>query len=152
MEATVKTLEASQQEQLDRLERIGKDSSRHVWVNYRIFQVFDLLSLYFCCDGYEADGSMKAVRITPVPTAYDSEKEVELHIIPSDSQSVRIDPYPFDVSPLSIAVMGRVMSGDPGKSEAASRLAFHKADRRLLSWEVMSASEAAPVRVGDESE
>ena len=38
-----------------------------MWVNYRIFQVFDLLSLYFCCDGYEADGSMKAVRITPVP-------------------------------------------------------------------------------------
>jgi len=152
MEATVKTLEASQQEQLDRLERIGKDSSHHVWVNYRIFQVFDLLSLYFCCDGYEADGSMKAVRITPVPTAYDSEKEVELHIIPSDSQSVRIKPYPFDVSPLSIAVIGRVMSGDPGKSEAASRLAFHKADRRLLSWEVMSVSEAAPVRVGNESE
>jgi hypothetical protein len=114
-------------------------------VNYRIFQVFDLLSLYFCCDGYEADGSMKAVRITPVPTAYDSENEVELHIIPSDSQSVRIDPYPFDVSPLNIAVIGRVMSGDPGKSEAASRLAFHKADRRLLSWEVMSVSEAAPL-------
>jgi hypothetical protein len=44
------------------------------------------------------------------------------------------------------------MSGDPGKSEAASRLAFHKADRRLLSWEVMSASEAAPVRVGNEWE
>ena len=142
MEATVKKLETSQREQMNRLE---KDSSRHVWVNYRIFQVFDLLSLYFCCDGYEADGSMKAVRITPVPTAYDSDKEVELHIIPSDSQSVRIDPYPFDVSPLRIAVIGRVMSGNPGKSEAASRLAFHKADRRSLSWEVTSMSEAAPV-------
>jgi len=146
MEATVRTLEASQREQMDQLERTGTDSSQHVWVNYRIFQVFDLLSLYFCCDGYEADGSLKEVRITPVPAAYDSEKEVELHIIPAGAQKVRIDPYPFDVSPLNIAVMGRVMSGDPLKSEAEIRLAFHRADRQLLNWEVMSLSEdAAPV-------
>jgi hypothetical protein len=141
MEPTVKKLEASQQEQIDQLERTGKDSKHHVWVNYRLFQVFDLLSLYFCCDGYEPDGSMKAVRITPVPTAYDSGEEVELDIIPSDTQTVRIDPYPFDASPLNVAVMGRVMSGGPGKSEAENRLAFHRADRRLLNWKVMSASE-----------
>ena len=143
METTVRTLEASQRKQIDQLERAGKDTSAHVWLNYRIFQVFDLLSLYFCCDGYEADGSMKEVRITPVPAAYDSEKEVELHIIPEGTQRVRLDPYPFDVSPLNIAVMGRVMSGEPGMSEAESRLAFHRADRRFLNWEVMSPAENA---------
>ena len=141
MEATVKTLEASQQEQIAELERTGKDSSRHVWANYRIFQVFDLLSLYFCCDGYAPDGSMKEARITPVPVAYDSDKEVELRVIPEGPQRIRIDPYPFDVSPLGIAVMGRVVAGDPGKSETESRLAFHRADRQLLNWEVIRLAE-----------
>lgn len=155
MEATVRTLEASQREQIDELERTGKDSSRHVWVNYRIFQVFDLLSLYFCCDGYEADGTMKEVRIGPVPTAYDFEKEVELRITPAGTQRITIDPYPFDVSPLRVAVMGRVMAGDPEKSEAESRLAFHRADRQFLNWEVMSLAENAASmnhqRVGEAS-
>lgn len=141
MEATVKTLEGSQREQIDELERTGKGSSRQVWVNYRIFQVFDLLSLYFCCDGYETDGSLKEARITPIPTGYDSEKEVELRLIPAGPQSVRIDPYPFDVSPFKLSVAARVMSGHPGKSEAECRLAFHRADRQALNWEVMSLSE-----------
>ena len=140
METTVRTLEASQRDQMEELERTEKNASRRVWVNYRIFQVFDLLSLYFCCDGYEADGSMKEVRIAPVPVGYDSEKDAELRIIPAGAKRVRIDPYPFDVSPFSIAVMGRVMSGDPGRSEAESRLAFHRADRQPLTWEVMSLS------------
>ena len=29
-----------------------RDSKPSLWINYRMLQLFDLLSLYFCCDGY----------------------------------------------------------------------------------------------------
>ena len=73
-----------------RVEGLGvADEER--WVNYKLLQIYDRLSLYFCLkdlEGGEADA------IAPVPAGYDA-GDVELRIEPVGPWRVSIDPYPF---------------------------------------------------------
>jgi hypothetical protein len=104
--------------------------------NYRALQIFDLLSLYFCCDGYAAEDEFKEFKIAPVRLSYDSDRTVELRVLPGGPASVRFDPYPFDISPLKICVRARVMTLEGGKSESAGLEAYQKAPRQLLTFEM----------------
>src|SRR5207247_9844739 len=69
--------------------------------HYRALQIFDLLSLYFCCDGYASDSQFKEYTIAPVRVAYDHAEEVELRIVP-DGNAVRFDPYQVVCLPLGV--------------------------------------------------
>ena len=51
--------------------------------------------------------------------------------------AVRLTPYPFDCSPLPIAVAGRVMAPEPSVSAAEGREAYYRATRTVLSWELV---------------
>jgi hypothetical protein len=100
-------------------------------------QVFDLFSLYFCCDGYSESG-MKEATLGPVPVAYGSDREVDIHIIPTGPDTIRMDPYPFDMSPLRVAIPGRVVKRLVGQSEAQCRAAFYTAPRDSFAWTITS--------------
>ena len=103
--------------------------------NYRTLQIFDLLSLYFCCDGYTADDHFKEYTIAPVRVAYDSPEQVQLRVVPNGN-GVRFDPYPFDVSPLQVSVRARVVSQPAEKSEEAGLEAYQKAQRQILNFQI----------------
>ena len=91
-----------------------------LWINHRMLQLFGLLSLYFCCDGYGEDG-FKEECLAPIPSGYTPDGSIELHITPNADGSVKMAPYPFDVVPLRVSVRARRMQPGRYASEAACR-------------------------------
>ena len=129
-------LEARQQEERKSLGQENPRFENDLWFNYRALQIYDLLSLYFCCDGYTEEDRFKADLLAPIRLAYDSQDEVELQITPTDARSVSIEPYPFDVSPLTLSVRARLIRPGNDSSEEACLEAYHKAPRQLLTFEI----------------
>jgi hypothetical protein len=115
-----KQLEGKQEQYKKTLAAGNPAFEDELWHNYRTLQIFDLLSLYFCCDGI----------------AYDSNEEAELKITPSGPGSVMMTPYPFDESPLQFSVRARLMTPAKGQSAEAGLEAYQKAPRQLLTFEV----------------
>ena len=101
-----------------------------------VLQIFDLLSLYFCCDGYAGDDQFKEYAIAPVRVSYDNDETVRLTIRPNGAGAVVIDPYPFDISPVKFSARARVVAPPAEKSEAACVEAYSKADRQMITFEV----------------
>jgi hypothetical protein len=131
-----KELETKQQEIKRQITIHRADFENELSYNYMVLQIFDLLSLYFCCDGYASDTDFKEYAIAPVRVSYDSNQTVRLTIKPNGAGSVIMDPYPFDVSPVTFSARARIVAPPKEKSEAACVDAYHKADRRLLTFEV----------------
>lgn len=47
-----------------------------------------------------------------------------------------MEPYPFDVNPLRVAVRARIVNPAKDKTENACVEAYHKAPRQLLEFEI----------------
>ena len=132
-----KELEAQQQTLKKSLAAAHPGLENELAYNYMALQIFDLLSLYFCCDGYTAGGQFKEYAIAPVRVSYDSDETVRLALRPAaGGSSVIMDPYPFDASPLQFSARARLVALPEEKSEAACAEAYHKAPRQLLAFEV----------------
>ncbi|TAJ79230.1 DUF3891 family protein [bacterium] len=136
VQAVKKELEARQEEEKKSLGKTDLKFDGQLWFNYRTLQLYDFLSLYFCCDGYAGDNHLKEDAVAPVPVAYDSKEEVELRIVPTSANSVQIFPYPFDISPLKVSVRARVIPAGTFASAAECTEAYHKAPRQLLTFEI----------------
>jgi hypothetical protein len=131
-----KQLETQQEQFKKELAAQNPGFANELEYNYRALQIFDLLSLYFCCDGLTAEDEFKEYKIAPVRVAYDSDETVELRVLPNSGNSVRFDPYPFDISPIKISVRARIMTLVAGKSASAGLEAYQKAPRQLLTFEM----------------
>ena len=136
--AAKQALEGDQEQERNLLSEQNPAFANELWVNFRALQIFDLLSLYFCCDGYAGDNEFKDDLISPVPVSYDSKEELELRILPVASTTVRFAPYPFDVSPLKVTVRTRALALEKFASQDEGLAAYHKAPRQLLSFEIVS--------------
>jgi hypothetical protein len=134
--AAKRALEAQQEQEKISIGAGKAGFADELWFNFRALQIFDMLSLYFCCDGYLDDEQFKDDLIAPVPVSYDSEEEVELRMLPAGPRTVRFTPYPFDISPLKVTVRSRCLG--PGKfaSQEDGLAAYHKAPRQLLSFDI----------------
>jgi hypothetical protein len=136
VQALKKELEADQARFKREFASAKAGFDRELRHNFRALQVFDLLSLYFCCDGYATEEAFKETAITPVPVAYDADEEVSLRIVPNGTGAVRMEPYPFDVSPLRVTIRARIVAPTKVKSEKACAEAYHKASRYLIRFEI----------------
>jgi hypothetical protein len=136
IKAVMKEMEADQQKEKDSLGERNPKFNDELWFNYRALQIYDLLSLYFCCDGYTEDGSFKEDLLAPIRLDYDRPDEVELRILPTGPGSVRMEPYPFDVSPLELSARARTIPAGSYETKDAGLEAYHKAPRRLLSFRI----------------
>ncbi len=106
-----------------------------LWINYRMLQLFDLLSLYFCCDGYD-DRGFKEECLAPIPAGYTPDHGVELRVTPGADGTVKMAPYPFDVAPLRVSVRARRMQPGQYASEADCREAYYKTPATLLRFDI----------------
>ncbi len=131
-----KAMEARQAELKKQIAIDRSDFDSELSYNYMALQIFELLSLYFCCDGYANESDFKEYAIGPVQVAYDSAETVLLSIKPNGAGAVRFDPYPFDVSPLKVSARVRIVIAPGEKSQAACVDAYHKAARQLLTFEI----------------
>jgi hypothetical protein len=131
-----KELESKQQEYKKTLAAANPKFEDELAYNYRALQIFDLLSLYFCCDGYVAEKEFKEYTIAPIRIAYDSNEEAELKITPKGPGAVKMTPFPFDASPLKFSVRTRLMTPAKGQTAEAGLEAYQKAPRQLLTFEI----------------
>lgn len=135
VKTVMKDLEARQQEEKRSLGKAEPKFDQDLWLNYRMLQLFDLLSLYFCCDGYRED-KLKEDLLAPVPVRYQSNEEVNLRLLPMGERSVRFEPYPFDLSPLTVSVRARRIPAGRYVSKEECGEVYFRAPRSLLSFEV----------------
>jgi hypothetical protein len=117
---------------VEALEAAQPGAQRQVRCNYHLLQVFDLMSLYLCCDGYDDQG-MRPATFAPVPKALDGEI-VNLTLTPLGGDAIRVEPYPFDRPSFQVSVMARAMRNAPGRGVEACRLAYLGGERRPLTW------------------
>lgn len=110
----------------------GYASEERVWFNYRLLQVWDLLSLYFCCN-YRLEEHV----IKHVPVALGAE-DTELHLYPTGEAEVRVEPYPFDTSPFVVSVRGRLLPKTEYKTEEELMEHWFRAERKLFTFTVYS--------------
>ena len=129
-------MEAKQEALKKALATSRSDFENELAYNYMTLQIFDLLSLYFCCDGYAADEQFKEYAIAPVRVSYDSDETVRLTIQPNGAGSVTMDPYPFDVSPVQFSARARIVAPPKEKTESACVDAYQKAARQMITFQV----------------
>src|SRR6185295_7439156 len=96
-------MESQQAEIKRKLMELEPGFENELAYNYMALQVFDLLSLYFCCDGYASENQFKEYAIAPVRVSYENDETVRLTIKPNGAGAVVIDPYPFDVKSLQFS-------------------------------------------------
>jgi hypothetical protein len=75
------------------------------WVNYKLLQVYDRLSLYFCMRDLERG---EGASLAPVPLRYGG-GETELALEPAGPWSVRLAPYPFADGQSEFTLVRRVL-------------------------------------------
>jgi hypothetical protein len=73
-----------------------------LWSNYRLLQVYDLFSLYFCM------APLREYTLRHVP-ANASQPDTEIKLHPTGEEALVVDPYPFDAAPPRVAVSARVI-------------------------------------------
>ncbi len=118
--------ELSQQQQALRqdLPRQGVPAAwleeRRLWCNYKLLQVYDRLSLYFCV------APPRPFVLEPVPVDYDG-RESQLTLRPESECRVSFAPYPFDRSPLTVTVRAAVVPDRDYEGNEDFRHAFAKA-------------------------
>lgn len=115
---------------------LGPDSgpkANALWHNYRALQVFDLLSLHFCCDGFSGD-VMRDVTVEGAPVRYGAADVADLRLRFMGADSVRMDPYPFDEAEFTVSILARRVT--PRASETPARAEYYRARRQLLEWTI----------------
>jgi hypothetical protein len=133
----IQKLEAEQSEEKKSLAKGDAGFEEELWFNYRLLQLYDILSLYFCTNGY-AENRLTEQSVSPVPVAHDSKEEVDLRLIPISDEVVRFDPYPLLSSPLKISLGARIMAHGNFSSEQECREVYLKSPRVRFEFEVTS--------------
>ncbi|HEU4448590.1 MAG TPA: DUF3891 family protein [Gaiellaceae bacterium] len=87
------------------------------WTNYRLLQVYDRLSLYFCLRDVEAG---EADTVEPVPRDYLG-AETAVAIEPAGPWRVRLEPYPFAESPARFRLLRRLLTKRERSDDEAFR-------------------------------
>jgi hypothetical protein len=103
----------------------------HVWANYKLLQIFDRLSLYFCTR------PPRPLTLGPAPADYRG-RDVELALGPLGGNAVRVTPWPFDVGSLPVRVCASVVPDRPYSDDADFRAAFTAAVTTELRFELLS--------------
>ncbi len=102
---------------------------RRLWCNYKLLQMYDRLSLYFCT------APPRPATLEPAPRDYEG-GETQLTLTPLNERAVAISPYPFNRSPLSFTVPTRTVPNRDCEDENDFRAVFSQAPVRALNYEV----------------
>ena len=107
-------------------EAVGETMLMH---NARLIQVWDYLSLLLCCGRPET-------QIIGAAPGRSAGERVDLSLHPQDDLTLRLKPYPFRESPLSLTLKGRVVNRGPFADRAAFQEAFHRAPEETLTFKI----------------
>jgi hypothetical protein len=158
-EHTTKFIRQRESVNKDLIERIagmkeydGVNSSDFIWFNYRLMQVFDRLSLFFCCnfdletattaeshsqEDKESGRAFYRSTINPAPARF-GEPDSEISLTPLDKTRLMVDPYPFDQAPLKVTVRGRVVPRRPYKTQEEFRDVYRRQTRETFEYTLVA--------------
>jgi len=145
--------EPTHKEMIDKLSRMeqyaGLTSRERIWHNYLLMQVFDRLSLFFCSN-FDITAVAAAGAHTKEGKAYygatlqpsplkpgDEQGQIQLRVI--NGQTVVVDPYPFDESPLRVSVRAKLIPKIKYKSQEEFREIYGKAQRQEFIFTLLKA-------------
>jgi len=103
-----------------------------VWTNYRLLQVYDLFSLYFCM----APLREYTLRHVPVNASL---PDTELQLHPAGGGALAVDPYPFDAAPLRVEVPAYVLPDRDYAGDDDLRATLAASPVRTLRFELRPA-------------
>jgi hypothetical protein len=104
-----------------------------LWTNFKLFEVWDLLGLYFCCQAPFDD------YIEPVPVRYGGDRQdgVQMTMKALTPLKVAFDPYPFDLRPLRIQLYFKRLPQSKFADDDAFRRAYFKAESDMMTFELV---------------
>jgi hypothetical protein len=129
----------------------GVNSSDYLWFNYRMMQVFDRLSLFFCCnfdlekattsesrsqDDKDYGRAFYRSAINSTPTRF-GQPDLELCLIPVGKTKLRVAPYPFDESELKVSLRGRVIPRRSYRSQEEFRDVYRRRPRETFEYTLL---------------
>ncbi|MDE0333465.1 MAG: DUF3891 family protein [Defluviicoccus sp.] len=136
--------EARREELVDELRRSSayRDFATEgaLWRNFKLMEVFDQMA-QFICNRYPFDsearrnGPANTIGHVPVGAGRD---DVTLTVDVLDGERARVDPYPFDRSPLRIQIPARLVPDRAYESQKAFLREFHKAERRVIDYSLLA--------------
>jgi hypothetical protein len=130
----------------------GVNSSEYIWFNYRMMQVFDRLSLFFCCnfdletattaesqsqEDKEYGRAFYRSTIDPTPVRF-GQPDAAISLTPFGKTRLMVDPYPFDQSPLKVAVRGRIVPRTAYKSQEEFRDVYRRQPRESFEYTLVA--------------
>jgi Protein of unknown function (DUF3891) len=134
-------------EQVARTEQYaGMNTDDQIWFNYRMMQVFDRLSLFFCANfdiskvgesgSHSTSGKVfYGSSMKPTPTRFGEEDgEVRLRVV--DKSNVIAEPYPFDQPKLTVSARGRMIPKRAYKSQEDFREIYATTNRELFQFTI----------------
>jgi hypothetical protein len=136
-------------DQVARMEQYaGVNSQEWIWFNYRMMQVFDRLSLFFCANfdivsvpetgAHSAGKGYYGPIIDPAPVRFGTADGV-VRLRAVDKATAVADPYPFDQSPLRVGVRGRLIPRIAYKSQEHFREVYMKTPREVFDFTLKAA-------------
>jgi hypothetical protein len=103
-------------------EQLKNYDGNEFWINYRLMQAFDFISLFICNKDVIDD------YIEPVPTSYDENSALaRLTMKTVEKNKILFDPFPFDINPLRAQLVRRRLDRTTFASSNAFREAYFKA-------------------------
>ena len=136
-------------EEIGKMEQYaGVNTPDFIWFNYRMMQVFDRLSLFFCCN-YDLESARTSESyseedkdygrafygsvIKPTPVCFGAE-DGELRLRAASKTKLVVDPYPFDEAPVRVRVRGRVVPRKEYKSQEEFREVYSRRPRETFDY------------------
>lgn len=102
---------------------------RRLWINYKLLQIFDRLSLYLCMPTY-AERTLGPAPLDVVGA------ETELRIRPLGDERIAISPYPFRESPLPLTIATRLIPDRAYASDKELRETLNSTDELIRTMEL----------------
>ena len=106
-----------------------KLDAKEIAINYNLLQVWDMMSLYIC-----STEVLKPDRIESVPIAYSDAAGVTMTLTPSQSNTIVLDPYPFDHPSLTTNVIFRRLRQTKFKGSAELQMVYFKTAPQIASF------------------
>lgn len=121
-------------EQLRAASQLAEETfEQQLWINYRLLQTWDRLSLYFCLHDL---AKAPALTLASVPTDYAGQM-TNIQVTPQDGHTVTISPYPFVHSPLTFSLIIRDVPDCKYASDRALQEALYAATPQVLSFQAV---------------
>ena len=119
-------------------------TDRHIWENYHLMEIFDLMAQFFCnryplTSTDRVKGPQCNLDDVTVPYRYGGEQTSIAIEVLGDFQAV-VEPYPFDQDPLTLLIPGRLAARQPYASQTDFLRDYYADQRVIVSYTLQSAA------------